>query len=173
MKSCDTIYYKFAYEQWLRDGGNRPVDQPRDPMIRMAQAFGLGSRTGIDLPSERRGNIADREYKQEYWEATRENRCKGAENPELPAEQHARDRDTLVSIYSEAADDDQRRRPRCLRRVDHAAERSDADREEVRSHVEPRLFLRCDPGDVLLDARRRDHLADREERDSGEHERGA
>lgn len=86
VKSCDTVFYKFGYEQWLRDGGNRPIEEPRDPMIRMAQAFGLGSRTGIDLPSERRGNIADREYKQEYWEATRENRCKGAENPEHSAE---------------------------------------------------------------------------------------
>ncbi len=93
VKSCDTVFYKFGYEQWLRDGGNRPVDEPRDPMIRMAQAFGLGSRTGIDLPSERRGNIADRAYKQEYWEATRENRCKGADNPELPADRRRANRE--------------------------------------------------------------------------------
>ncbi|MEX2289613.1 MAG: penicillin-binding protein 2 [Mycobacteriales bacterium] len=86
VKSCDTVFYKFGYEQWLRDGGNRPVERPRDPMIRMAQAFGLGERTGIDLPSERRGTIADRAYKQAYWEATRENRCKGAQNTALPRE---------------------------------------------------------------------------------------
>jgi penicillin-binding protein 2 len=86
VKSCDTVFYKFAYEQWQRDGGNDPVAEPRDPMIRMAQAFGLGKRTGIDLPSERRGTVADRAYKQEYWEQTRQNRCKGAKNTALPPE---------------------------------------------------------------------------------------
>lgn len=86
VKSCDTVFYKFAYEQWQRDGGNDPVAKPRDPMVRMAQAFGLGKRTGIDLPSERRGTVADRAHKQQYWESTRENRCKGAKNPALPPE---------------------------------------------------------------------------------------
>ena len=86
VKSCDTVFYKFAYEAWQRDGGNDPVQEPRDPMVRMAQAFGLGSRTGVDLPSERRGTIADRAYKQSLWEQTRDNRCKGAVNPELSAE---------------------------------------------------------------------------------------
>jgi len=86
VKSCDTIFYKFAYEAWQRDGGNDPVAQPEDPMVRMAQAFGLGERTGVDLPSERSGTIADREYKQRLWEQTRENRCAGATNPELSAQ---------------------------------------------------------------------------------------
>ncbi|MCW2680100.1 MAG: penicillin-binding protein 2 [Frankiales bacterium] len=93
VKSCDTVFYKFAYEQWQRDGGNDPVAEPRDPMVRMAQAFGLGERTGIDLPSERRGTVADRAYKQEYWEQTRENRCKGAENAALPAERRRDNRE--------------------------------------------------------------------------------
>ncbi len=84
--SCDTVFYKFAYEQWQRDGGNDPVAAPRDPMVAMAQAFGLGERTGVDLPAERRGTIADRAYKQEFWEATRENRCEGAVNPALTDE---------------------------------------------------------------------------------------
>ncbi len=83
VKSCDTVFYKFAYEQWQRDGGNAPVAQPSDPMVRMAQAFGLGERTGVDLPSERRGTIADRAHKQAYWERNRENRCAGARNPDL------------------------------------------------------------------------------------------
>ena len=93
VKSCDTIFYQFGYEQWQRDGGNDPVAQPRDPMIAMAQAFGLGERTGIDLPSERRGTIADRAYKQEFWEATRENRCEGATNPALPEERRRANRE--------------------------------------------------------------------------------
>ena len=93
VKSCDTVFYKFGYEQWQRDGGNDPVAEPRDPMVRMAQAFGLGKRTGIDLPSERRGTVADRAYKQEYWEATRANRCKGATNSALPPERRRDNRE--------------------------------------------------------------------------------
>ena len=93
VKSCDTVFYKFAYEQWLRDGGNRPVEEPRDPMVRMAQAFGLGERTGIDLPSERRGTIADRAWKKAYWEQNRENVCKGAENASLPPERRRLNRE--------------------------------------------------------------------------------
>jgi penicillin-binding protein 2 len=93
VKSCDTVFYKFAYEQWQRDGGNEPVAQPRDPMVRMAQAFGLGERTGVDLPSERRGAIADRAWKKQYWEATRDNRCKGADNPALSEERRRANRE--------------------------------------------------------------------------------
>jgi len=86
VKSCDTVFYKFGYEQWQRDGGNRPVAAPRDPMIGLAKAFGLGERTGVDLPSERRGTIADRAYKQAFWESTKDNRCAGAVNPALTEE---------------------------------------------------------------------------------------
>ncbi len=64
VQSCDTVFYKFAYEQWQRDGGSTPVAEPRDPMLAMAKAFGLGERTGVDLPAERRGTVADRAYKQ-------------------------------------------------------------------------------------------------------------
>jgi len=77
VKSCDTIFYRFAYEQWQRDGGNRPVARPRDPVVRMAQAFGLGEQTGVDLPGERRGTVADRGYRQRLWEQTRTVRCAG------------------------------------------------------------------------------------------------
>ncbi len=83
VKSCDTVFYSFAYDQWLRDGGNDPVSEPGDPMIKMAQAFGLGQPTGVDLPSERSGTIADRAYKQRLWEQTKDNRCAGAVNPAL------------------------------------------------------------------------------------------
>ena len=93
VQSCDTVFYAFGYEQWQRDGGTRPVAEPRDPMIRMAQAFGLGKPTGVDLPSERRGTIADRAYKQRYWEQNRENRCAGADNPALPPERRTANRE--------------------------------------------------------------------------------
>ncbi|MDP9436977.1 MAG: penicillin-binding protein 2, partial [Actinomycetota bacterium] len=86
VKSCDTIFYDFAYRHWLRDGGNRPLPDPTDPMIRMAQAFGLGQPTGVDLPSERRGTIADRAFLQRRWEQQRDNYCRGAVNPERSTE---------------------------------------------------------------------------------------
>ncbi|RAY10709.1 penicillin-binding protein 2 [Actinomadura craniellae] len=83
--SCDTIFYKFAYEQWLRDGGNNPGKAPKDPMVRTARKFGFGDQTGIDLPGESPGRIPDRAWKQAYWEATRKADCKAAKTgyPEI------------------------------------------------------------------------------------------
>jgi penicillin-binding protein 2 len=83
--SCDTIFYKFAYEEWLRDGGTRPRKKPSDPMVAMARDWGFGSRTGIDLPDETGGRIPDRSWKKDYWEATKEANCKGAKRgyPEI------------------------------------------------------------------------------------------
>ncbi len=77
VKSCDTVFYRFGYEQWQRDGADRPVARPRDPNVAMAKAFGLGERTGVDLPSERRGTVADRGYKQRLWDQTKDERCDG------------------------------------------------------------------------------------------------
>lgn len=61
--SCDTMWYQIAYDYWLRDGGNTPVKSPKDPIEKMAKAFGYGKRTGIDLPSETRGRVGGRAFK--------------------------------------------------------------------------------------------------------------
>lgn len=76
--SCDTIFYKFAYEEWLRDGGNHPGKKPKDPMVKMAKAYGFGKPTGIDLVTESGGRIPDRAWKKEYWDATKKSNCKHA-----------------------------------------------------------------------------------------------
>ena len=77
-KSCDTIFYKFAYEQWLRDGGIRPRKDPGDHLFKMARAFGLAERTGVDLPSEKKGRLEDRAWKKAFWEETKDDFCAGA-----------------------------------------------------------------------------------------------
>jgi penicillin-binding protein 2 len=76
--SCDTIFYRFAYDEWLHDGGVHPVKKPKDPMVKMATSYGFGAPTGIDLPNESTGRIPDRAWKKSYWEATRKSDCKHA-----------------------------------------------------------------------------------------------
>jgi penicillin-binding protein 2 len=76
--SCDTIFYRFAYEEWQRDGAVHPVKNPKDPMVKMARGYGFGRPTGIDLPSESSGRIPDRAWKQSYWEATKNSNCRHA-----------------------------------------------------------------------------------------------
>ena len=73
--SCDTVFYKFAYETWLREGGLHPSRGNKDPFTEMAKAFGLGRRTGLDLPGEAPGRIADRTWKRAYWKATKTFYC--------------------------------------------------------------------------------------------------
>ena len=73
--SCDTVFYKFAYETWLRMGGLKVKKKAKDPFTEMAKAFGLGKPTGLDLPSESDGRIADRAWKRAYWKATKDFYC--------------------------------------------------------------------------------------------------
>lgn len=75
IKSCDTVYYKLAYEQWLADGGTKARKGAREVFPNMARSWGFGSKTGIDLSDERRGTITDREYKQANWEDQKKVKC--------------------------------------------------------------------------------------------------
>lgn len=78
--SCDTIFYRFAYEEWQRDGGTDPKKHPKDPMVKMARDFGFGKATGVDLPNEATGRIPDRQWKYDYWKATKDEDCKHAKS---------------------------------------------------------------------------------------------
>ncbi|WP_344861908.1 penicillin-binding protein 2 [Planomonospora alba] len=80
VKSCDTIFYRAAYEQWLKDGGLRPKGKPKEVMARTARAFGFGRPTGVDLPGESPGRIPDRAWKKRTWAATKDVNCKNAED---------------------------------------------------------------------------------------------
>ncbi|MDH2428123.1 penicillin-binding protein 2 [Sphaerisporangium sp. TRM90804] len=75
VRSCDTVFYRAAYEMWLRDGGLRPVKRPKEPMTRTAEAFGFGRKTGIDLPGEVAGRIPGRAAKKAMWAATKHTSC--------------------------------------------------------------------------------------------------
>jgi penicillin-binding protein 2 len=76
--SCDTIWYKIAYDMWVREGGVHAKVTTPDPFVQTAKRYGLGQMTGLDLPGESNGRIADRQWKQDYWEATKAYYCSAA-----------------------------------------------------------------------------------------------
>ena len=71
IKSCDTVYYRLAYDEWLHDGGTVNRTDAREVFPKMARHWGFGTPTGVDLPDERRGLITDRGYKVRYWKANK------------------------------------------------------------------------------------------------------
>jgi len=77
--SCDTVFYNIAYSQWLKDGGTKPK-APADWLYKTAHQFGLGRKTGIDLPSEASGRVPDRAWHQAYYDAMKDTWCKQAQS---------------------------------------------------------------------------------------------
>ena len=78
--SCDTSFYTWAYDAWLDQGGLGQTSDADDRFLAVARGFGLGQRTGVDLPAEDPGHLPSREWKRDYWEATREQTCAAAES---------------------------------------------------------------------------------------------
>lgn len=72
--SCDTVFYGISYDQWQKDGGTNPK-HPQDWFYKTAHQFGLGAKTGIDLPGEVTGRIPDRKWKKDYFDANRSDWC--------------------------------------------------------------------------------------------------
>ncbi len=62
--SCDTFFYRIGYDFWQRYGSDPTDVDATDPLVEEAKDFGFGPRTGIDLPGEAAGRIADRQWKQ-------------------------------------------------------------------------------------------------------------
>ncbi len=63
VKSCDTSYYKLAYEDWKIDEARIAANlQPNEFVQKMALRFGFGRKTGIDLPSEGNGAVPTRKF---------------------------------------------------------------------------------------------------------------
>lgn len=76
--SCDTVFYRFAYQSWLAQGGLSNRNDAHDPFVRFAHQYGFGRPTGIDLPGEASGLVPDRAQQAASWAATRAVTCKAA-----------------------------------------------------------------------------------------------
>lgn len=73
--SCDTIWYRIAYDEWLRDGGLKPKSSPNDYFFKAAERFQMGVKTGVDLPSESTGRLANREWRKQWHEQNKNFYC--------------------------------------------------------------------------------------------------
>ncbi|WP_327291121.1 penicillin-binding protein 2 [Streptomyces sp. NBC_01198] len=63
--SCDTVFYGIAYNEWKKDGATNPK-HPKDWFFKTAHQFGLGAKTGVDLPGEVTGRVPDRKWASDY-----------------------------------------------------------------------------------------------------------
>ena len=74
--SCDSFFYRVGLGYWNKYGSDPTDVHAKDPLVAEAKAFGFGAKTGIDLPSEASGRIADRQWKLDYWNAMKGHYCK-------------------------------------------------------------------------------------------------
>lgn len=82
--SCNTFFYRIGYDYWQRLGSDVADIEAKDPLVEEAQTFGFGSRTGIDVPGEAPGRIADRAWKRDYYESMKDYYCGLADKPQTP-----------------------------------------------------------------------------------------
>ena len=73
--SCDTIWYRIAFDEWLRDGGLKPKSNPNDYFFKAASRFQMGDKTGVDLPSESKGRLADRNWRKAWYAQNKDFYC--------------------------------------------------------------------------------------------------
>jgi penicillin-binding protein 2 len=73
--SCDTIWYRIAFDEWLRDGGLKPKSDANDYFFNAAKGFQIGIKTGIDLPSESSGRLADRQWRKSWYAQNKDFYC--------------------------------------------------------------------------------------------------
>jgi len=73
--SCDTIWYKIAYDEWLRDGGLSPKKNAHDYFFSAARGFQIGEKTGIDLPAESAGRLPDRQWRKAWFAENKNYYC--------------------------------------------------------------------------------------------------
>jgi penicillin-binding protein 2 len=74
--SCDSFFYRVGLSFWNKFGSDPSDVKAKDPLVAEAKSFGFGTRTGIDLPAEASGRIADRRWKLDYWNAMKGYYCR-------------------------------------------------------------------------------------------------
>ncbi|MHA3704670.1 penicillin-binding transpeptidase domain-containing protein [Jatrophihabitans sp. YIM 134969] len=105
--SCDTWFYRFAADEYYADqakvdGGGKASES----MQRMAAAYGVGSDPGLDLPADEQasGSYADRETRQQRWDANKAQYCADAKTG-YPDEPDPAQRQYLTQLASENCTD--------------------------------------------------------------------
>jgi len=74
--SCDTFFYQVGLHYWNKYGSDPENVKAKDPLVSIAKSFGFGKKTGLDIPGEADGRIADRSWKLSYWNAMKAQYCK-------------------------------------------------------------------------------------------------
>ncbi len=80
--SCNTFFYRIGYDYWQRFGSDPADVDAKDPLVEGAESFGFGEETGIDMPGEASGRIADREWKLAYYKSQKDYYCSIAAKPQ-------------------------------------------------------------------------------------------
>lgn len=73
--SCDTFFYRVGLKYWNQYGSDPTNVDAKDPLVDTAKDFGFGQRTGVDLPGEAAGRIADRRWKLAYYQSMKDYYC--------------------------------------------------------------------------------------------------
>ncbi|HET6151828.1 MAG TPA: penicillin-binding protein 2 [Marmoricola sp.] len=74
--SCDTFFYRVGLSYWEKYGSDPANVNAKDPLVSEAKAFGFGTKTGLDIPGEASGRVADRSWKLAYWNSMKGYYCK-------------------------------------------------------------------------------------------------
>ncbi len=80
--SCNTFFYRIGYDYWQRFGSDVADVDAKDPLVEQALDFGFGSATGIDIPGESSGRIADRKWKRDYYRSMKDYYCGISSRPQ-------------------------------------------------------------------------------------------
>ncbi|WP_370290395.1 penicillin-binding protein 2 [Nocardioides sp.] len=80
--SCNTFFYQVGMHFWQKGGADPDDVRAKDPLVAQAKKFGFGQRTGVDLPGEAAGRVADRAWKREYYESMKKYYCDIADKPQ-------------------------------------------------------------------------------------------
>jgi penicillin-binding protein 2 len=89
--SCNTFFYRVGFDYWQEYGSDASDVSARDPLVEEAKKFGFGSETGIDVPGEASGRIADRRWKRSYYKSMKSFYCGLGDKPQ--------DADTSDFVY--------------------------------------------------------------------------